>query len=139
MLSATLDVNALISAVITVGGVPFRILELLSEGEFRHITSKHIILTSVLKLQAPRLAVKYHLTADDISAFEASLRSDSVTVLVPPDEARNVTGDPEDDAVLATCRLGSAEYLVTGDRGLLALQHYENTRIVTPRAFLDLL
>ena len=50
-----------------------------------------------------------------------------------------MTGDPEDDYVLATGRLARADYLVTGDRGLLDLVAYAGMRIVTPRAFVELL
>ena len=50
-----------------------------------------------------------------------------------------MAGDPDDDAVLATTRLSRAEFLVTGDRGLLALSSYEGARIVTPRQFLSIL
>ncbi|MGE3911651.1 MAG: putative toxin-antitoxin system toxin component, PIN family [Chloroflexota bacterium] len=50
-----------------------------------------------------------------------------------------VTGDPEDDYVLATARVGSADYLVTGDKELLGLQQFHGTRIVSPREFLFVL
>ena len=48
-------------------------------------------------------------------------------------EGAVVTGDPVEDLVLATCRLAHADYLVTGDRGLLELGSYAGTAIVTPR------
>jgi len=46
---------------------------------------------------------------------------------------------PEDDLILATAASARADYLVTGDRQLLALGTFEEIAIVTPRAFLDLL
>lgn len=60
------------------------------------------------------------------------------TTLVPLDAAAivSVTGDPEDDVVLATARFGHVDYLVTGDRALLGLRSYEGVRMVTPRDFL---
>jgi predicted nucleic acid-binding protein len=48
-------------------------------------------------------------------------------------------GDPEDDLVLASARLGGADYLVTGDRGLLDLTQHEQFAIVSPRDYLALL
>jgi predicted nucleic acid-binding protein len=50
-----------------------------------------------------------------------------------------VTGDPEDDYVLAAVRLGRADYLVTGDHGLLALREYAGAKIVGPREFVTIL
>ncbi|MFN8556542.1 MAG: hypothetical protein U0531_04040 [Dehalococcoidia bacterium] len=47
-----------------------------------------------------------------------------------------ITGDPEDDAVLATARLGQVDYLVTGDRGLLALGNHSGVGIIRPRDLL---
>lgn len=45
--------------------------------------------------------------------------------------------DPDDNPLLATALAGRADYLVTGDKGILGLQAVENTRIVTPRQFLE--
>ena len=50
--------------------------------------------------------------------------------LVPlaPADILPITGDPDDDTVLATARPGRADYLVTGDHGLLALNAHERVR-----------
>jgi predicted nucleic acid-binding protein len=45
----------------------------------------------------------------------------------------------QDDCVLATCVVGDASRLVTGDKRLLELGSHRGTAIVTPRAFLALL
>lgn len=60
-------------------------------------------------------------------------------ILVPPHECRVVTGDPEDDYVLATTRLGNARYLITGDQKLLGLKEYASAQIVGPREFVTIL
>jgi predicted nucleic acid-binding protein len=44
-----------------------------------------------------------------------------------------------DDVVLATAVSAHADYLVTGDTGLLHVGNYEGVQILSPRAFLDLL
>jgi predicted nucleic acid-binding protein len=49
------------------------------------------------------------------------------------------TGDLEDDLVLASARLGKADYLVTRDKGLLDLTQHGGVPIVTPYDFLPLL
>ena len=45
--------------------------------------------------------------------------------------------DPDDDWVLATALAGEAEAIVTGDDDLLALRHYHEIAIVSPRRFLE--
>ena len=67
------------------------------------------------------------------------LSSQTEIVLVALQERLSVTGDPEDDYVLATSRLAQVDYLMTGDKGLLQLRQHEGTQIVSPREFLDLL
>lgn len=50
-----------------------------------------------------------------------------------------VVDDPSDDKFLELAEAADADYLITGDRHLLALKHHGRTRIVTPRAFLSIL
>lgn len=52
---------------------------------------------------------------------------------------RGVATDLEDDLVIATAVAGAAEYLVTGDNGLLAVESFQDVSIVSPREFLELL
>jgi predicted nucleic acid-binding protein len=47
-----------------------------------------------------------------------------------------VASHPEDDVVLATALSGSAQYLVTGDHGLLELRTYRDLIIVSVHEFL---
>ena len=54
-------------------------------------------------------------------------------------QVQGVATHPEDDLILATAISGNADYLVTGDRQLLALGSYGGVRIVTPRDFLAIL
>ena len=49
------------------------------------------------------------------------------------------TRDPKDDPLVACAVEGAADYLVSGDRDLLDLGETENTRMVTPREFVETL
>ena len=42
---------------------------------------------------------------------------------------------PDELMVLGTAKAAGASYLITGDRDLLALESYDEIRIVTPRQF----
>ena len=139
MLRVVLDVNVLVSAIIAPLGIPRHLWLAWQQGRFTLITSDHIILVTAAKLQQSPIARRYTISPDSVRRLELTLRTEAIVVPVLPADIRSVTGDPEDDAVLATARLSGADLLVTGDRGLLALQRHEATRIVTPREFLDLL
>ena len=139
MVGATLDVNVLVSAAISPRGIPYQLLEAWQAQRFEVITSQHIIDQLTIKLRSDRIGRRYGLTSAGIRDFIAPLRSDARRLPLPPSEILPITGDPEDDAVLATARLGQAAYLVTGDGGLLARSPYAGIQIITPRAFLELL
>lgn len=47
--------------------------------------------------------------------------------------------DPDDNYLLALAQAGNAQYLVTGDKPLLALKRHKSTRIITPAALIGLL
>lgn len=50
-----------------------------------------------------------------------------------------VARDVKDAMFLACAYEAQADYIVTGDKDLLALQTYEGTKIIRPRDFIDLL
>ncbi len=52
---------------------------------------------------------------------------------------QGVASHPEDDLILATAVSARADYLVTGDRQLLALGTFQGVQIVSPRDFVAIL
>jgi predicted nucleic acid-binding protein len=50
-----------------------------------------------------------------------------------------VSEDADDDKYFAAAVEGRATLIVTGDPDLLTVKEYRDIRVVTPRAFLDLL
>jgi putative PIN family toxin of toxin-antitoxin system len=51
----------------------------------------------------------------------------------------SLSEDPDDDKYIAAAIEGRATFVVTGDPDLLTLREHEGVRIVSPRAFLELL
>jgi predicted nucleic acid-binding protein len=47
--------------------------------------------------------------------------------------------DPKDSFLLALAEVSQAEFLVTGDKALLSLEHHKSTRIITPAAMIEIL
>jgi uncharacterized protein len=89
------------------------------------------------------LAAKRYL-AERITSQEAEqfiAAAAAVAELVPPIEPPipAATRDPKDDYLLAYALVGAADYLVTGDRDLLALGQVGGLRIVSPADFLRIL
>src|SRR5262249_33900663 len=116
MIRAVIDVNVLVSAILGPLGLPRQVILTWFTNKFGAVTSEGIITQLQEKLALPRISRRYNLQSpSDIQWIEALLRTQSEMVLVASDQVHTVTGDPEDDSVLAAGRLARADYLVTGD------------------------
>lgn len=86
----------------------------------------------------PQLARR--IAQEDLKEFIAIIQemSEEIPSIRRPIPA--VTRDPKDDYLLAYALVGEADYLVTGDHDLLALQgQASELEILTPRQFSELL
>ena len=50
----------------------------------------------------------------------------------------DICRDPKDNIVLECAAAGKADFIVTGDKDLLALKSFRKIRIITPRKFLEI-
>jgi len=134
VIRAALDLNVLVSALLSPRGAPARLLDLWRDEAFIAVTSETLLAALEQVLSRPTFAHKYGLSSESIAALLQGLRR---FALVTPGVYRvaDVAPDAEDDAVLACAVEGNADYLVTGDKGLLSLDEYEGVHIVTPTAF----
>ena len=120
-----LDTNVLVSAVVG-HGKPRRLLSELLE--------KHEVVSS-----APMLAeLADVLSREKFSAVGQSLVDSFLSILVANTDVvtikhplKVVQEDPDDDVVLNTAVEGRAAFLVSGDRHLLKLKRFRDTRVVT--------
>jgi putative PIN family toxin of toxin-antitoxin system len=60
----------------------------------------------------------------------------SVSTRFEPTETLTLSDDPDDNRVLEAAVAAEADYIVTGDAGLLRLAEVRGTRIRTPARFL---
>lgn len=139
MLRAVLDANVLASALIRPQGPPGRIVaRLLEDQDFILVISDAILAELRRCLSYPR--VRKYITATN---NELDLWVTALGLLADVVEGRivvsAVSDDPDDNKYLAAALEGRAEIVVSGDTHLLDLHEYEGIRIITPRAFLDLL
>jgi len=137
MTSAVLDANVLVSGVLalersttTLG----RLMLALEALEFRLVISE-MILSEVEKNVARVLgsAVDGPNTLSDYLNFLRMVADVTEVTSVTP----GIATHPEDDWILATAVLGEVEFLVTGDKQLLALNEYRGVKIITPRQFVE--
>lgn len=139
MIRAVIDLNVIVSGLIVPRGMAYHVWAAWLAGQFTLVISEGMIVELAGKLAEPRIAGRYGITPQEIRYVTSLLRSHGSLVAVPDEAVQPITGDPEDDLVLASARLGQAAYLVTRDRGLLDLGRQGEVTILSPHDFLPLL
>ncbi len=136
MISAELDTNTIVSALLIPRGIPSQILDAALAGDFACFSSDPIVSEVLRTLGRQRVQRKYQVALVEIERVRRFLESDLVTVSVDV-PVQGVATHPEDDLVLATALSAQADYLVTGDRQLLRLGAFRGTIVLTPREILE--
>jgi uncharacterized protein len=129
---ALLDVNVLISGLLTRTGAPARLLSKWLEGEFELVVTEHLLAELEATLARPKLRRRFDKA--DVSGFLELLRGLAEGVEDPDTDPIITSRDPKDDYLIAAAASARAT-LVTGDAHLLDLEG--SIPVLSPRAFLD--
>ena len=125
-----MDTNILISR--HWGGLPGEVLDAWVTGRYELLVSQPI-----LQEMAGVLARKrgdWDAEQNMLSLFRV------LAEMVEPRVALDVVAEDESDNRFLECAVeGRADYLVSGDAHLLNLREFRGVKILTPRAFLDIL
>jgi putative PIN family toxin of toxin-antitoxin system len=128
-LRVVLDTNVLVSGLAYPGSVPGRIVAAWRQGGLEVVLSRYILDELVRVL--PRLP-RIRMTPAEIRDLADSFMF-LADVVEPEGEQDANLRDPTDQPVLLTLLAAKADYLVTGDKDLLALA--SQYPIVTPAEF----
>lgn len=138
MIRVVVDANVFVSALLNPQGAPAQVFDAWRTEQFQLVVSGAILEEIGRVLRYPRIA-RYHrwseerlrLFLDDLSHL-AMHTPGEITLAVVQD-------DPPDNRYLECAVEGEAAYIVSGDRLLLDLREYQGVRILSPRAFLEVL
>jgi predicted nucleic acid-binding protein len=122
----------LVSAFIA-GGPPSRVIETAAEGRLG------LVLADPVLVELERvLTVKIGFEPEQARGAKTYLLDlTSERVAAPAESPAAVTGDPDDDVILACSVAAGVDVLVSGDRRhLLPVGEYRGVRILTPQALL---
>ena len=129
MIRVTPDTNVLISALFYHGNERV-ILEAAVEGCLQFVLSVEII-DELIRVLEKKFKVDPELTRDYV------LRLNELSDIVTP---RKLPGklvrDREDAKVIECAHSGHSHYIVSGDKDLLSLKRYRQTKIVSPTKFM---
>jgi putative PIN family toxin of toxin-antitoxin system len=129
------DTNILISALLVEASLSAHLIVLWRQGRFDLLTSAEQLDELMRVTRYPK--IRERLAPALAGRLINELRD--IAVLLKNLPRVTVCKDPHDAYLLAMAVVGSADFLVTGDkRDLLGLKLYEGTKIVTVRDFLTL-
>ena len=133
-LRVVLDTNVLLSGIAYPASVPGKIIAAWRHGSVDVLLSAYIL--EKLRQVLPKLAHRHGLTAAEIDDLVdvLSIQAEIIDPLQATDaELRDVDDLPVLGTLLAALRTSGADYLITGDKDLLALA--ERYPIVDPAKF----
>lgn len=131
MLSLVLDTNIYISAFIF-SGKARKVLNMAIENKVAIFISDDIIIEIKKVLQREKFSLNNFQVHSILSEIEA------LAGMVYPDfELNDICRDRDDHIILECAEESKADFIITGDKDLLVLETYLNTKIVSPAGFLQ--
>jgi putative PIN family toxin of toxin-antitoxin system len=131
VIKVVIDTNVFVSSFF--GGNPRKIVDLWKSGQLTLCLSKPIIDEYVGVLQ--RIGLKNERELRELLSLFAHGFHIIFSSKTP--ELHLVEEDPDDDKFIECAVALKADFIVSGDKALLAIQDYMGIRIVTPKEFLD--
>ena len=132
MSRVVVDTNGFISSFF--GRNPRKIIDLWKSGEITLCLSKPIIDEYIEVLR--RLELQNEKEIDELLSLFAHGFHVVFTAKTP--ELHIVEKDPDDNMFIECAVALKAEFVITGDKVLKAIQEYMNTKIVSPNEFLNI-
>ncbi len=133
MMRVVIDTNIFISMALAKQGPMQKLRTLWREGEFSVLSSSELIQEVKEVLEYPRLASFLTSEAKRTLLAELDTLAEAVILGRPfPDFEE----DEDNRFLLALLRDGKADYLVTGDKKLLALKQFDGKPVLAAATFL---
>ncbi len=132
-MKVVLDTNVLISSLIKTGKPRVLLYRLVKDKQL--ILSKAII-EEFLEITEDPKAVRY-VSEQDVTLFLNALKRSEIVQVIS--HFKVITEDPDDDIIIRTAYDSKTDYIVSGDKHLLALKDFKGIRILTVDEMLNVL
>ncbi|MCA1847163.1 MAG: putative toxin-antitoxin system toxin component, PIN family [Actinobacteria bacterium] len=133
MIWAVIDTNTWVSGFGWASTVPSEVVDRFVQGGFMAVLSRPLLEELADVLVQPKLARVFEDPMGILVLVQA------VGVQVAPVAEVHVVADEPDNRLLEAAMEAHADYLVTGDQGLLNVGAFEGVRIVNAKQFLAIL
>jgi len=131
VIKVVVDTNVFVSSFF--GGNPRKIVDLWKSGQLTLCLSKPIIDEYVEVLQ--RLGLKNERELSELLNLFAHGFHSTFSAKTP--ELHLVEEDPDDDKFIECAVALKADFVISGDKRLIAIENYIGIRIVTSKEFVD--
>jgi len=131
VIKVVVDTNVFVSSFF--GGNPLKIVDLWKSGQLTLCLSRPIIDEYIEVLQ--RLGLKNERELSELLSLFA--HGFHVLFSAKTPELHLVEEDPDDDKFIECVVALKADFIISGDKALIAIQDYMGIRIVSPQEFLD--
>jgi uncharacterized protein len=133
-MKVVLDTNVLVSALIKAGKPRDLFNKLLKDRQL--VLSRAILEEFLDVIEDPKIA-KY-TNKKDVTVFLNTIKKAARIVQVKS-KFKVVEEDPDDDTIIQAAYDSKADYIISGDRHLLALKQFKRIRILTVDEMLNIL
>jgi putative PIN family toxin of toxin-antitoxin system len=132
-----LDTNVIVSAFISPTSPAAHILEAYQTGTFTLVVSSEILQEYEETLTYEKVRRYHKLDQSQIAkAVQDLAATASVVELIPL--VAVISQDADDNALFACALAGHAQYIVSGDARVLAVEQYQGIHTLSPASFLVL-
>ena len=137
-MEVVLDTNVVISAAINPKGPPAEIIRRWRAQSFTWVSSADLFAELKRVIQSPEIRRFLAWDEDEVVDFLAAV-SQIARMVSPAQTLHLIKSDPADNRVLEAAVEAGSDYIVTGDKALLALGSCEGIPVITPVGFLSIL
>lgn len=132
MIKVVLDTNVLVSALLKDKSLPAFILALARQKHITVCLSNEICTEYATVLNRE----KFRIIHKEVKPLLVSLKKEALWAN-PKEQVVEIVADPEDNKFLECALEARADYLVTGNSRHFPFRRFRDTRIVSPREFLE--
>ena len=133
-----IDANVIVSFLLSKGDTVSFIFDKWENETFEVLMSSDILIELDDVIDRATKLTKDAVDRLEAAAMKRRLRKNTIRVAAV--SSVHVSKDHKDNRYLACAKDGQADYLVTGDKKhLLSLKQFGNTRIVSPKEFVEVL
>ena len=138
MIKAVLDTSVIAAAFLKPGGINHQVLREAGR-RYRLYICRHILEELERVLRYPRIRRRYPYGDEELEGFIEAVRSLAERVYRRCPKVDVVAEDPADNVILGCGLRAKADYIVSKDFHLLALEKFRGIRIVRSDEFLDII